>query len=97
MFNYDIGTPCPAPVHGGRQVASPLDVNKNKSIFDHAFDQFNDNTTQNIAHLVQQEFKISLGIYRRYEILYCCEQEDGLMTDDDGMAKKWMPRQNQWG
>ncbi|KAG9701050.1 hypothetical protein KCU95_g428, partial [Aureobasidium melanogenum] len=57
MFNYDIGTPCPAPVHGGRQVASPLDVNKNKSIFDHAFDQFNDNTTQNIAHLVQQEFK----------------------------------------
>ncbi|KAH0363143.1 hypothetical protein KCU65_g7613, partial [Aureobasidium melanogenum] len=57
MFNYDIGTPCPAPVHGGRQVASPLDVNKNKSIFDHAFDQFNDNTTQNIAHLVQQEFQ----------------------------------------
>ncbi|KAH0137444.1 hypothetical protein KCU67_g15759, partial [Aureobasidium melanogenum] len=57
MFNYDIGTPCPAPVHGGRGVASPLEVNKNKSIFDHAFDQFNDNTTQNIAHLVQQEFK----------------------------------------
>ncbi|KAK6005751.1 hypothetical protein QM012_007393 [Aureobasidium pullulans] len=57
MFNYDIGTPCPAPVHGGREVASPLDVNKNKSIFDHAFDQFNDNTTQNIAHLVQQEFR----------------------------------------
>ncbi|KAG9850692.1 hypothetical protein KCU77_g7358, partial [Aureobasidium melanogenum] len=57
MFNYDIGTPCPAPVHGGREDASPLQVNKNKSIFDHAFDQFNDNTTQNIAHLVQQEFK----------------------------------------
>ncbi|CAD0106954.1 unnamed protein product [Aureobasidium uvarum] len=57
MFNYAVGTPCPAPVHGGREVASPLEVNKNKSIFDHAFDQFNDNTTQNIAHLVQQEFK----------------------------------------
>ncbi|KAI4719234.1 hypothetical protein E4T48_04551 [Aureobasidium sp. EXF-10727] len=57
MFNYDIGTPCPAPVHGGREVASPLEVNKNKSIFDHAFDQFSDNTTRNIAHLVQQEFK----------------------------------------
>ncbi|CAD0082607.1 unnamed protein product [Aureobasidium vineae] len=57
MFNYDIGTPCPAPVHGGREVASPLEVNKNKSIFDHAFDHFSDDTTQNIAHLVQQEFK----------------------------------------
>ncbi|KAI5272271.1 hypothetical protein E4T47_04480 [Aureobasidium subglaciale] len=56
MFNYEIGTPCPAPIDGGRENASPF-VNKNKSIFDDAFDQFNDNTTQNIAHMVQQEFK----------------------------------------
>ncbi|KAI5204771.1 hypothetical protein E4T39_03331 [Aureobasidium subglaciale] len=56
MFNYEIGTPCPAPIGGGRENASPF-VNKNKNIFDDAFDQFNDNTTQNIAHMVQQEFK----------------------------------------
>jgi abnormal spindle-like microcephaly-associated protein len=30
---------------------------KQNNIFDDAFDQFSDNTTQNIAHLVQQEFK----------------------------------------
>jgi abnormal spindle-like microcephaly-associated protein len=56
MFNYEIGTPCPAPAHGGREVASPFGSKQN-NIFDDAFDQFNDNTTQNIAHLVQQEFK----------------------------------------
>jgi abnormal spindle-like microcephaly-associated protein len=56
MFNYEVGTPCPAPAHGGREVASPFGSKQN-NIFDDAFDQFNDNTTQNIAHLVQQEFK----------------------------------------
>jgi abnormal spindle-like microcephaly-associated protein len=56
MFNYEIGTPCPAPAHGGREVASPFGSKQN-NIFADAFDQFNDNTTQNIAHLVQQEFK----------------------------------------
>ncbi|THW48961.1 hypothetical protein D6D21_02675 [Aureobasidium pullulans] len=59
MFNYEIGTPCPAPVHGGREVASPFGSKQKEvnNIFDDAYDQFNDNTTQNIAHLVQQEFK----------------------------------------
>jgi abnormal spindle-like microcephaly-associated protein len=56
MFDYEIGTPCPAPAHGGREVASPFGSKQN-NIFDDAFDQFNDNTTQNIAHLVQQEFR----------------------------------------
>ncbi|KAH0285417.1 hypothetical protein M436DRAFT_76077 [Aureobasidium namibiae CBS 147.97] len=56
MSNYEFGTPCPAPSHSGRENASPFQSKQN-NIFDHAFDQFNDNTTQNIAHLVQQEFK----------------------------------------
>lgn len=56
MFNYEIGTPCPAQSHGRRENASPF-ASKQNNIFDDAFDQFNDNTTQNIAHLVQQEFK----------------------------------------
>jgi abnormal spindle-like microcephaly-associated protein len=56
MFNYEIGTPCPAPAHAGRENASPL-RSKQNNIFDDAFDQFNDNTTRNIAQLVQQEFK----------------------------------------
>lgn len=56
MSNYEIGTPCPAPSHGGRDNASPFGSKQN-NIFDDAFDQFNENTTRNIAHLVQQEFK----------------------------------------
>jgi hypothetical protein len=48
MFNYEIGTPCPAPAHAGRENASPL-RSKQNNIFDDAFDQFNDNTTRNIA------------------------------------------------
>jgi len=32
--------------------------------------------------------------YVRYEKIYAIEEEDVSMTDDDGIARKWMPRQN---
>lgn len=55
MFNYNLATPCPAAVKNGREVA--FESKQKQSIFDDTFDQFNDNTTQNIARLVQHEFK----------------------------------------
>lgn len=60
MWKYDTGTPCPAPVTKRRDFAATLDASKQtaaSSSVQTNYEDYGDNTTQNIARLIQSEFK----------------------------------------
>lgn len=62
MWKYDNGTPCPAPIAKRRDFAHTLDGSKQtaaSSLQSNNFTDYEDNTTQNIARLIQSEFKNS--------------------------------------